>query len=349
MGIAKGYKLNMPTKQTGSFLRAGIIGCGGIAKAHLQACQKVGLPIVFDAFCDQQESQASQLMAEFDGRYTTTSPDRLAEDPALDALYICTPNHVHLDNLTAVAPSGKAIFMEKPLVTRHEDFTAMAELIERYRLRFFPGLKIRFNPLMRRLRELAPQAHCVLGQVIDGPWPAGHWTSDPARGGGHCVSQGIYAAEGMRYLSGGEPIWVTARGGRKRSGPDGSLDTLAAAFEFNNGCVGTLTLADTAPAPDNGKFFFELFGPGISATLSQRFTRLAYRRTDDQQDEILNNEESGLIEENRHFIECLLQSRPFELTFRDGWVCSEMIFAAFESIKTQQPVRIDPWRLNPGC
>lgn len=329
-------------------LHAGIIGCGNIAKAHAQACRQAGLPIVLDAYCDQQEVQASKFLAEFGGRYATTSPDRLADDPALDAIYICSPNHCHLDNLAAVAPSGKAVFMEKPLVTRREDFTAMAALIDRYRLRFFPGLKIRFNPMMRRLRELAPQAHCVLGQVIDGPWGANHWQSDPARGGGHCLSQGIYAAEGMRYLSGGEPIWVTARGYKKHGGSDLCMDTLAAVFEFDNGCAGALTLADTAPAPDNGKFLFELFGPGISAALSQRFTRLAYRRAGDKQEEILGGEESGMVEENRHFVECLLQRRPFELSFRDGWVCSEMIFAALESIKTQQPVRIDPWRLNPG-
>ena len=340
-------KKSTPIKQSDTVLHAGIIGCGSMAGAHIQACRQAKLPVIFDAFCDQQEGQASKLMTESGGRYSTADPKRLAEDPELDALYICTPNHVHLDNLAIVAPGGKAIFMEKPLVTRREDFAVMAELIKRHHLRFFPGLKIRFNPLMHRLRELAPQAHCVFGQVIDGPWSAGHWTSDPLRGGGHCLSQGIYAAEGMRYLSGGEPIWVTARG-RKRNGPDGCIDTLAAVYEFDNGCVGTLTLADTAPAPDNGKFFFELFGPGISATLSQRFTRLAYRRADGKQDEILTDEESGLVEENRHFIECLLHNRPFELSFRDGWVCSEMIFAAFESIKTQQPVRIDPWRLNPG-
>lgn len=337
----------MPVKHIKSVIHAGIVGCGHIAKIHIQTCRQAGVPIIFDAFCDQQEPQASKFLAEFGGQCATTDLNRLAGDPALDALYICTPHHVHLKNLSDVASSGKAIFMEKPLVTRREDFAAMAELIERHQLRFFPGLKIRFNPLMQRLHALTPQAHCVHGQVIDAPWPLDQWISDPARGGGHCVSQGIYATEGMRYLAGGDPILVTARGGRKRSGINGCIDTIAAVFEFDNGCIGTLILADTALPPDNGKFFFEVFGANISATLSQRFTRLVYRQKDSNQDETLNGEESGLAEENRHFAACLMQDQPFALTFRDGWLCSEMILAAFESMATQQPVQINPWRLNP--
>jgi predicted dehydrogenase len=334
--------------QDGPVLHAGVIGCGSMAAVHIQACREAKLPIAFDAFCDLQEAQAARLMAMAGGRTSTTDPRRLGEDPTLQALYICTPNHVHLESLTAVASGGKAIFMEKPLVTRHEDFAAMAGLIERYRLRFFPGLKIRFNPLLERLRGLAPEVHTLHAHVIDGPWPAGHWTADPSRGGGHCLSQGIYATEGMRYLSGGEPVSVLARGGRRRSGPDGSIDTVAAVYEFDNGCVGTLMLADTAPAPDAGKFAITLCGTDISATLSQRYTRLAYRRAGDTGDSVLTDAESGVVEENRHFSECVLQGRPFRLSFRDGWICSEMVFAAFESMRLQQPVRIDPWRLNPG-
>ncbi|MBN2302314.1 MAG: Gfo/Idh/MocA family oxidoreductase [Lentisphaerae bacterium] len=338
---------NTPVKQTKEKLHAGIIGCGLIAGEHLKACRAAKLPVVFDAFCDAKETEAHRLADEYDGQYATTDLKRLADDPTLDVLYICTPNHVHLENLTAIAASGKAVFMEKPMVTKRKDFEAMAKIVKKFHLRFFPGLKIRFNPLLRKMRELAPNAYSVYGHVIDAPWPTGHWTSNPEQGGGHCLSQGIYAADGIRYLSGGEPVRVTAAGSARRNDGKKNIDVLSAVYEFDNGCVGTLNLADTAPAPDNGKFYFELCGKDISAAISHRFTRLAWRTTANVKDEITTDEENGLMEENKHFLESVINNKPFALTFHDGWICSEMIFAALESAAVRKPVEINPYKIKP--
>ena len=46
----------------------------------------------------------------------------------------------------------------------------------------------------------------------------------------------------------------------------------------------------------------------------------------------------GLIEEDRAFVDCVLDDTPVPVTGQDGLVALKMVLAALESIETKQPV-----------
>ena len=51
--------------------------------------------------------------------------DELAGDPAIDAVWITTPNHLHREHATRLAAAGKHLLVEKPLATSYADAQAL--------------------------------------------------------------------------------------------------------------------------------------------------------------------------------------------------------------------------------
>mgnify|MGYP001589079277 CR=1 FL=1 len=96
-----------------SQLRIAIIGCGGIAKGHLDAMKN--LPAKPVATVDTDESRARQYAEEYGAdRYHTKTEDALTDD--VDAAIICLPHYLHVEAAVTAAESGKHILTEKPNV-----------------------------------------------------------------------------------------------------------------------------------------------------------------------------------------------------------------------------------------
>jgi myo-inositol 2-dehydrogenase/D-chiro-inositol 1-dehydrogenase len=47
-----------------------------------------------------------------------------------------------------------------------------------------------------------------------------------------------------------------------------------------------------------------------------------------------------LIEEDRAFVDCVLDDKPVPVTGQDGLVALKMVLAALESIETKKPVSL---------
>jgi predicted dehydrogenase len=69
-------------------------------------------------------------------------------DPAVDALIICTPNYTHCDVVEAAARSGKHLLLEKPLATTIQDAFAITQIAEGYPAVFQVGLQYRYKSMM---------------------------------------------------------------------------------------------------------------------------------------------------------------------------------------------------------
>lgn len=113
-------------------LRAGIVGCGGIANGkHLPAMKRNGhFEIV--AFCDLIEERAQKAKEEYgtpDAKVFTDYQELLKED--LDAVYVLTPNNAHAPVSIAAMEAGKHVMCEKPMAKTYAEAKAMVETAER--------------------------------------------------------------------------------------------------------------------------------------------------------------------------------------------------------------------------
>ena len=113
-------------------LKAGIVGCGGIANGkHLPAMQKSGLYEIV-AFCDIIRERAEKAKKEYgteDAKVFEDYQELIKED--LDVVYVTTPNRSHAEISIAAMEAGKDVMCEKPMAKNYAEAQKMVETAEK--------------------------------------------------------------------------------------------------------------------------------------------------------------------------------------------------------------------------
>ena len=111
---------------------------------------------------DTAEANFLSLQSQPLVRYNDLSS--ACNDPAADALLICTPNHTHFDVLRTAMQSNKPIFLEKPMATELQDAAEIVRANEAYESFIQIGLQYRYKPqYLEAFREALDNR--ALGQI----------------------------------------------------------------------------------------------------------------------------------------------------------------------------------------
>jgi predicted dehydrogenase len=105
-------------------LKAGVIGVGLVGAPHIEAIKRTGLADVVAVAAGSPES--ARRAAERHGvRRAVEDWRAIVEDPEIDVVHNCTPNHVHAEVGTAALAAGKHLITEKPLADTFEHAGAL--------------------------------------------------------------------------------------------------------------------------------------------------------------------------------------------------------------------------------
>jgi predicted dehydrogenase len=88
-------------------LRVGIAGTGFIGIVHARSARLAGARVVSVAASSPESAQAAALALQTDR--AAASAEELVEDPELDVIHICTPNHLHQPLAAAALAAGKHV------------------------------------------------------------------------------------------------------------------------------------------------------------------------------------------------------------------------------------------------
>ena len=89
--------------------------------------------------------------------------DELLGDAEIEAVWICSPNHLHAGHVAQCAAAGKHVLVEKPLATSRADAEAAARAAAGAGITLRVGCQHRFRPSHRRIREMI--AAGAIGEV----------------------------------------------------------------------------------------------------------------------------------------------------------------------------------------
>jgi predicted dehydrogenase len=107
-------------------LRAGVIGVGLVGAPHIEAIGRTGMAEVVAVAASSEES--ARRAAD---RYAVPNGcgdwGVVVEDPTIDVVHNCTPNHLHAEVGLAALAAGKHLVTEKPLADTLQSATALAE------------------------------------------------------------------------------------------------------------------------------------------------------------------------------------------------------------------------------
>ena len=141
-------------------------------------------------------------------------------NPAVDAVVICLPNHLHFPVSLSALRAGKHVLCEKPPTMNGAEMRVLQEEAEKRALLYFFSRQFRFTPAMRLAHDLI--ARQELGKIYFAeavwvrsrgiPSGLGGWFTEKKRsGGGALIDIGIHALDSAWYLMGTpRPISVTA-------------------------------------------------------------------------------------------------------------------------------------------
>lgn len=201
-------------------LKIGIIGTGGISRAHIDAYQRFAAECEIVALCDTAPGKAAALGTELGltrARSYERAEDLLAAED-LDLVSIATPPSSHAELTIAALRAGVDVLVEKPMAPSLEECDAMlAAAAENDRLLSVVAQN-RFRDDMATLKEvldsglIGPVSHAQVssawwrGTAYYDLWWRGTWEME---GGGCTLNHAIHHLDLTSWML-GAPSAVTA-------------------------------------------------------------------------------------------------------------------------------------------
>ncbi len=198
----------------------GIMGTGAIAglfAADLGLLPQARIAAVHSRSLDK----AKGFAARFGEAKAYDDEAAFLADPAIEAVYIATPNHLHAAQALKAIAAGKPVLIEKPIVLASADAEAIARAAGERGVFAMEALWSRFLPAVRRAREEIGAGRIGAIRRIRAdlsylhPEEPGSRFFDPAFGGGAAFDLGVYPLSLALHLL-GEP--QAASGGWRAAG-----------------------------------------------------------------------------------------------------------------------------------
>jgi len=341
-------------------VRLGVVGMG-IGRPNALAVAKNARGRVV-ALCDLVESRMKDFAKELPGPVKFFTDYRaLCRDGDVDAIFVGTPNQLHVPVALEAVRHGKHVLVTKPLADSAEAARRLVKAAESAGVVGMMSLSTRFGPECRHVGALARKG--VFGELYYARSRSIRRSGIPAwnlgfiqKGGGAFRDMGVHALDAAWWLMGmPRPVSVTGVAGA-RFGPRGlgywdfkpperqipkqfACDDYAGGFIRFEGGRG-LQIESFWASHQPEEFQIELFGTEAGARL---FPPTIYRTVEGApHDTQVKLPQGGSPWDAiaAHFIECILDGRKCEAPLRHGLVVQEMLEALLQSAQTGREVRL---------
>jgi predicted dehydrogenase len=218
-----------------STLKAGIVGCGGIAyQKHFPALALLKDEVEIVYFCDIIEERALKACKEFGGPGAKVSTDykELLKDGSIDVVYVLTPNVSHSPITCDALEAGKHVMCEKPMAINYAEGKKMVEAAKKAGKKLTIGYQNRFRRDSRTLfaqsrgGELGEiyfaKAHAIRRRGVP-TW--GVFPDKSKQGGGPLIDIGTHALDlALWFMNNYEPESVLGQIFQKlKDYPEGNM------------------------------------------------------------------------------------------------------------------------------
>ncbi|GAA4060859.1 Gfo/Idh/MocA family oxidoreductase [Amphibacillus indicireducens] len=333
-------------------LNFAIIGCGRIAKFHLEGILEQPLATV-KAVCDLDIKKAERLIASLSDIEIISDYRDILLDPSIDVVNICTNHQSHFEITRAAIEAGKHVIIEKPVTLSLDEADILIEAQKKNNVKATVVFQNRFNQSIELTKKALDEG--MFGRLSHGVgsvrWSRtqDYYLQDPWRGkayekDGILMNQSIHTIDLLTYLMG--PV-KKVTGQVKTAFYDIEMENVGlATLEFENSAIGLFEGAGTIyPTDLEGRI--NIFGEtgtvmlgGMSANKIE-----AWRFTNDyetEQEELLKK----LLEEEanaptvygfghekviKDMIDAIKEDRQPKVSLQDGKNALAVVLAIYES------------------
>jgi predicted dehydrogenase len=341
-----------------SNVKLGLIGCGRIARVHLDVLQKLpDAEVVAVAEADTKRREAIQDLVP--GAAAFAGHRELLAVPEIDAVIITVPTWLHADVATAAVSAGKHIYLEKPLAADLSSADRLVAAWQESDVQAMIGFNYRLNPLHLEARDLLQAGR--IGQVFavrtifaseGGELPG--WLQRRETGGGALLELGSHHFDLLPYLLGSGIRDVQAVIESRRTEDDYAALTMT--LEDETVVQSTFFLG--ARQEDR----FEIYGTGGKLVIDRfrslrvelsgdaapqaRFQRILHTLEPIMRSKLLGDDilaprhEPSYDQALARFVDGVRQSRPPSPDLWDGRCSLAVVVSAEEAARTERKVSV---------
>ncbi|MGC9342716.1 MAG: Gfo/Idh/MocA family protein, partial [Bacteroidales bacterium] len=160
---------------------------------------------------------------------------------------IVLPNSMHKEYTIRAAEAGKHVICEKPMAINANECRKMIRACKENNVKLSIGYRLHFEPYTQEVMRLGQEK--VFGDVRHISCGAAFrntnfdsWKWEKEMGGGAMMDMGVYPLQGARYVTGEEPLSVTAQSYVLRPGKYEEVDEATNfQLEFPGGAIASLS------------------------------------------------------------------------------------------------------------
>jgi predicted dehydrogenase/threonine dehydrogenase-like Zn-dependent dehydrogenase len=222
--------------------RIGVIGAGNYAsRVLIPAFRKAGATMGSIASAGGVSSVVHGKRLGF--AMATADSAAILADPDIDCVAIATRHDSHARLTEAALQAGKHVFVEKPLCLTHEELASLRAVHAQSGRQLMVGYNRRFAPLVKKMKamiDVVAEPKAIVMVMNAGAIPAGHWTQDPAIGGGRILGEACHHVDLMRHLVGSPIISIHGRRMGANDAQPLTTDKAVLTIGFADGSFGTV-------------------------------------------------------------------------------------------------------------
>ena len=188
-----------------------VVGTSSIADSMIEMIRDSG-GCVYRGSMSRDASRAAEVTARWGGSMPYGSLDEVCADPAVDAVYIASPNALHYEQALACIRAGKHVLVEKPLAPNARLARALFDAAEARGVVAMEAMRSVHDPAYEAVRDAVAR----VGRVRRASLRFGKYSSrydevlagrqtnifDARMATGSLMDIGVYCVEAMIYLFG---------------------------------------------------------------------------------------------------------------------------------------------------
>lgn len=233
-------------------LRFGILGFGHHAVLRLvpgfagsEACSLTGL-------WRRNAEKARENAHDFDIPHVFATPADLCASGEIDAIFVTSPDALHMEHVVLAAQHGKHVLCEKPLGMNANQVELMVKAARQAGVVFGVAQNFRYNASVLLARQWVAEGRTGKPRLAhvqfcyDAERSPREWIYDPAVAcGGPIGDVGIHCLDAMRFLLQDEPVAVATLA--RKDDMSGEVESSAiVTLEFGSGALGMVSVTTRA-------------------------------------------------------------------------------------------------------
>ncbi|HVP17623.1 MAG TPA: Gfo/Idh/MocA family oxidoreductase [Spirochaetia bacterium] len=334
-------------------VRIGIVGLGRLGMKHAEniAVRTAGGELA--AVCALEPDRVRHACETWGVPQGYDRFDAMLENDSLDAIFIASSSAEHCRQIRQALDAGFHVFSEKPLGVSLEECLVAEESVERHPdLVFMLGFMRRYDASYSRAKKLIDDGRIgrpilFRGYSVDPESAIEGAIRFAPSSGGQFLDMSVHDIDLARWMMGAEATTVFAAGGcyaHPEFARYGDGDNLAALLRFDNDAMAFLLAGRTAA--HGYAVETEIIGTKAALRVATVPQKDMVELLDDRgavrecSQSFLERFDAAYRAETQEFVDCIREKRRPQVTVRDGVMATKVAFAAMQSFRRDELVRI---------